>query len=835
MEDEADGWEIVTPSAPRGSSPDGEACRDRPSVDDSPEDLVMGCLDPECDVQFTCAGDRFRCAACRLLFCEWHIEHAPMLVMTSHERCVAVAVLRCLGTPLGAAPAIFCFRCCQTLVPGPRSPTQSATFHPVTVLEITNEIQRLRASSLGSLKAIHKEEATHTFMIGVLLLQSLERLHSCTRPWSDLEREWVWRLKDEVVDGDPSWLPQIIQQVRWEGDEAVGAARLIEKAHERRRLSARAGVQVLGCLGRRAVAVVASLGERRAGLIATHAAKALVTLDVAELSCFLELLLDAGEALGAAGAIGGRRAIMGVCLEAAHEETAPAAAFRAEFFWALEARTVHTAAHAETRSSWASNALQELLRGLDSEDELGLLRQRSWVRVAERGEYDAARVEPGWGEKRAFPIAVWQPSRRCWGLEGRPREAESKCAPVMLRCRSRDLTSSDNNPQPVQCQTTGLLLKRDANMRLEHQVGQMLRLLERLIWEEAGLRDLLKAEGLVPDDVRVTYAMAMTGPVTTLVECVEGASTLRSVRAQAAGALRGRVHERSALLEFLRQQNSKADMPRVLSRLACTAAVSAVLSFVAGLGDRHHENFMVTTNGRLLHIDYGYSFGREPLDSVLIHYAVQGERPVTTLQYDELSEALGPDLIKRVFWPVVHGAYLCFRRQGGPLLEMTYTAMSRDSRWDVRHDIGLVQKVWSMAEGFIATRCVMAMHEASANRFICALFRHCARIERGTQRRDQLKELCLRERTSQAMSHVVNAAFFTGRTASSVLGLAAGAAVGGAAPVLRKTTIEVSQATQDVVLGLVTGVRDLLETGGNGRTLDEEDDTPWTLLVPSGS
>ena len=70
--------------------------------------------------------------------------------------------------------------------------------------------------------------------------------------------------------------------------------------------------QVLGCLGRRAVAVVASLGERRAGLIATHAAKALVTLDVAELSCFLELLLDAGEALGAAGAIGGRRAIMGV-------------------------------------------------------------------------------------------------------------------------------------------------------------------------------------------------------------------------------------------------------------------------------------------------------------------------------------------------------------------------------------------------------------------------------------------------------------------------------------------------------------------------------------------
>ena len=46
--------------------------------------------------------------------------------------------------------------------------------------------------------------------------------------------------------------------------------------------------------------------------------------------------------------------------------------------------------------------------------------------------------------------------------------------------------------------------------------------------------------------------------------------------------------------------HTQQDLPKALARLAFTAAVSAVLSFVAGLGDRHHENFMVTVDGRLV-------------------------------------------------------------------------------------------------------------------------------------------------------------------------------------------------------------------------------------------
>ena len=40
------------------------------------------------------------------------------------------------------------------------------------------------------------------------------------------------------------------------------------------------------------------------------------------------------------------------------------------------------------------------------------------------------------------------------------------------------------------------------------------------------------------------------------------------------------------------------------------------------------ENFMVTVDGRLVHVDFGYALGKEPLDSVLIHFAVQGFQPL---------------------------------------------------------------------------------------------------------------------------------------------------------------------------------------------------------------
>lgn len=352
------------------------------------------------------------------------------------------------------------------------------------------------------------------------------------------------------------------------------------------------------------------------------------------------------------------------------------------------------------------------------------------------------------------------------------------------------------------------MLKRDpAGMRREQQVGQTLRLLERLIWQDSGLRGLLQSEGLRPEDVRVTFAIAMTGPGTAMLEFVEDAQTLRDVRAHYGSPL---GTGEASLSSYLAKHNpDPAQMKLALTRLAFTAAVSAVLSFVAGLGDRHHENVMVTKDGRLLNVDYGYALGQEPLDSVLIHYAIQWGRPIVTLQYQEVHEALGQDLIDRIFWPVVRSAYLCVRRHAGLLAEMVYCTMVRDLRGDLHGDAAVVERCWATAQAYVSRHCVPSMGEPAASRFVHALLEHCGRNERGVQVRDQLRRLQLRQRTQLCLSKATEAARSLPSAVTSATGLNA-VAVGDAGQTFWRRSEAASSAVRSTATGLLGSVRGLL-------------------------
>ncbi|CAJ1339742.1 unnamed protein product [Effrenium voratum] len=490
-------------------------------------------------------------------------------------------------------------------------------------------------------------------------------------------------------------------------------------------------------------------------------------MGAAEVACCLELLLDAAHELGSAGATGGCRAILGPLLALAKEDASETAGCQTLYFWALEARAEamaqqrrETTTYADTWPSAFPFPIRIWIRHLHTSDqdiELGLLRQHSWVRHLERGDYDCCKFEPAWGEERMFPLAVWPPYRSCLGLEFKPRKAESKSAPVIARCCFHDstisarVTSSAMRPSSrevaLRRKSSGLLLKKDVGMHKEQQVGNTLRLLELYIWQDKELQKLLQDECLAFEDVRATYTIVMTGPGTAMLEFIDGARTLREDRSVLGTVLLFSPGEKGTLLTFLRAHNGKPDPAKALARLSFTAAVSAVLSFVAGLGDRHHENFMVTVDGRLVHVDFGYALGREPLDSLLIHFAVQGGRPATTIQYDELFEALGSDLLDRIFWPVVRKAFLRVRQHPGLLAEMFYTApwIRNVGRFPMAKE-----KFWRDAQGFVARSCVTAMPTASAERFIHSLLLQCTRQERGAQLRDELKGLRLGEKTSEA-------------------------------------------------------------------------------------
>ena len=49
------------------------------------------------------------------------------------------------------------------------------------------------------------------------------------------------------------------------------------------------------------------------------------------------------------------------------------------------------------------------------------------------------------------------------------------------------------------------------------------------------------------------------------------------------------------------------------------SAAYCVMTYVLGVGDRHLDNLLVTTSGRIFHVDFAYLFGQGPFSSLPSH------------------------------------------------------------------------------------------------------------------------------------------------------------------------------------------------------------------------
>ena len=112
---------------------------------------------------------------------------------------------------------------------------------------------------------------------------------------------------------------------------------------------------------------------------------------------------------------------------------------------------------------------------------------------------------------------------------------------------------------------------------------------------------MLKQNGL--DLCLTPYTVLATSVNDGFVEKVPNVETLQTVQRDMGGVVR-----------YLQLKNpTPADAhKRAIERFVKSCAGYCVITFLLGIGDRHLENLLLTTDGRLLHIDFGFIFGNDP-------------------------------------------------------------------------------------------------------------------------------------------------------------------------------------------------------------------------------
>lgn len=71
------------------------------------------------------------------------------------------------------------------------------------------------------------------------------------------------------------------------------------------------------------------------------------------------------------------------------------------------------------------------------------------------------------------------------------------------------------------------------------------------------------------------------------------------------------IAEHGSLVPYLKQSNPEI-LPSVMDAYIRSVSGYCVLTYLLGIGDRHLDNILMTQNGQLFHIDFGYILGRDP-------------------------------------------------------------------------------------------------------------------------------------------------------------------------------------------------------------------------------
>eukprot|EP01061_Rhynchopus_euleeides_P013435 TRINITY_DN23468_c0_g1_i1.p1 TRINITY_DN23468_c0_g1~~TRINITY_DN23468_c0_g1_i1.p1 ORF type:complete len:900 (+),score=411.71 TRINITY_DN23468_c0_g1_i1:93-2792(+) len=136
-----------------------------------------------------------------------------------------------------------------------------------------------------------------------------------------------------------------------------------------------------------------------------------------------------------------------------------------------------------------------------------------------------------------------------------------------------------------------LMYKSGDDIRQDQLVLQIITIIDKLLLQD----------GL---DLKLTpYRVLATSVSEGFIELVEDVTQLQDILENIHGHLQKYQYDANG--DFLLKKDC-------LDNWVKSNAGYAIITFILGIGDRHLENLLVTNDGRILHIDFGFILGRDP-------------------------------------------------------------------------------------------------------------------------------------------------------------------------------------------------------------------------------
>lgn len=160
------------------------------------------------------------------------------------------------------------------------------------------------------------------------------------------------------------------------------------------------------------------------------------------------------------------------------------------------------------------------------------------------------------------------------------------------------IKNSATKPMNIPCKTCdkepiNILYKRE-DIRKDQAIMNVIKLMDIILKQEEKL-DL----GIV------TYNILPTDKNSGLIEIIDECDTMFYIREKLC----------TSITNYILENNDDKTVKQIRDNFINSTAAYSVITYLLGIGDRHLDNIMITKDGKLFHIDYGYILGNDPVTS----------------------------------------------------------------------------------------------------------------------------------------------------------------------------------------------------------------------------